>query len=232
VMGATGAGKSTFINLISGSHLRVGYGLESCTSEVQVSSPFLLDGKTITLIDTPGFDDTVKTEAEILRLIADFLAATYKEGRKLNGVIFFQRISDYRMGGVARKNFRLFRKLCGDETLKNVVIATNMWSDVAVELGEKRERELSESELFFKPALEKGAHLARHDNTLDSARRIVRQIVGFPTTALQIQVETVDQQKTLAQTAAGEDLKEELERLAAKHKEELEGLRGEMEELL
>ena len=65
-----------FINLVYGSHFRVGYGLESCTSEVQVAPPFLLDGKTVTLVDTPGFDDTVKTEAEILRLIADFLSAT------------------------------------------------------------------------------------------------------------------------------------------------------------
>lgn len=51
-------------------------GLESCTSEVQVASPFLLDGKTITMIDTPGFDDTVKSEADILRQISNFLAAT------------------------------------------------------------------------------------------------------------------------------------------------------------
>lgn len=42
-----------------------------------MASPFLLDGKVVTLIDTPGFDDTVKTEAEILRLITDFLSATY-----------------------------------------------------------------------------------------------------------------------------------------------------------
>lgn len=136
------------------------------------------------------------------------------------------------MGGVARKNFRLFRKLCGDDTLKNVVIATNMWSDVDLAVGEKRERELAESELFFKPALEKGAHLARHDNTLASAHRIVREIVGFPPAALQIQVETVDEHKPLAETGAGQDLKAELERLAAVHAQELAGLRGEMEELL
>ena len=51
-------------------------GLESCTSEVQVAPPFLLDGKAITMIDTPGFDDTVKSEADILRQISNFLTAT------------------------------------------------------------------------------------------------------------------------------------------------------------
>ena len=50
--------------------------LESCTAEVQVTDKFLLSGRPVTLIDTPGFDDTSKTDTEILKLIALFLAAT------------------------------------------------------------------------------------------------------------------------------------------------------------
>ncbi|THH15941.1 hypothetical protein EUX98_g9380, partial [Antrodiella citrinella] len=130
VMGATGAGKSTFINLVSPIQFQVGEGLESCTAEVQSAVPFILDGKYVTLIDTPGFDDTVKTEAEILRLISTYLAKTYEAGRRLHGIVFLHRITDVRMGGVAKKNFRLFRKLCGDETLRSVIIATTMWQDV------------------------------------------------------------------------------------------------------
>ncbi|KAL4253436.1 hypothetical protein AB1N83_012218, partial [Pleurotus pulmonarius] len=44
VMGATGTGKTTFINMASGSTLRVGSGLMSCTNAVQASRPFPLDG--------------------------------------------------------------------------------------------------------------------------------------------------------------------------------------------
>ena len=55
-------------------NLRVGVGLESCTAEVQVADEFTLDGRTVTLIDTPGFDDTTKSDTEILKLIAFFLA--------------------------------------------------------------------------------------------------------------------------------------------------------------
>ena len=51
-------------------------GLESCTAEVQVADEFTLDGRTVTLIDTPGFDDTTKSDTEILKIIAFFLAAT------------------------------------------------------------------------------------------------------------------------------------------------------------
>ncbi|KAI0080954.1 hypothetical protein K474DRAFT_1572730, partial [Panus rudis PR-1116 ss-1] len=228
VMGATGSGKSTFINLVSGSKLQVGDGLESCTSDVQVAKPFALDGKIVTLIDTPGFDDTVKTEAEILRYIADFLATTYESGRKLNGVIFLHRISDYRMGGVARKNFRLFKKLCGDDSLKHVVIVTNMWGDVKPDVGERREKELAQNDLFFKPALDKGAILVRHDNTIDSAHRIIREIMGFPPEPLSIQREIVDQNKTIAETSAGLDIQAQLDDQIRKHRDELQGLKEEV----
>ena len=65
-----------FINLASGSNLRVGMGLEPCTAEVQLSNVFTLDGREVLLIDTPGFDDPLKSETEILQMIAAFLATT------------------------------------------------------------------------------------------------------------------------------------------------------------
>ena len=34
----------------------------SCTDKIEVSKSFELDGYLITLVDTPGFDDTVKDD--------------------------------------------------------------------------------------------------------------------------------------------------------------------------
>ena len=65
-----------FINLASGSKLRVGRGLGSCTAEVQLADKFTLDQRTVILIDTPGFDDTSKNDADILKVISAFLATT------------------------------------------------------------------------------------------------------------------------------------------------------------
>jgi len=65
-----------FINLASHSSLRVGMNLESCTDEVQLADEFTIDGRRVVLIDTPGFDDTTKSDTDILRMIADFLATT------------------------------------------------------------------------------------------------------------------------------------------------------------
>ena len=50
--------------------------MESCTAEVQLADEFICGGRAVTLIDTPGFDDTSKSDTEILKLIALFLANT------------------------------------------------------------------------------------------------------------------------------------------------------------
>ena len=64
-----------FINCASGSNLPVGMSLDSSTAEVQVADEFTFEGRTVILIDTPGFDDTTKSDTEILKIIAFFLAA-------------------------------------------------------------------------------------------------------------------------------------------------------------
>jgi hypothetical protein len=66
-----------FANLVSGSEgLLVGDGLESCTDRVQVARKFELDGRIIELIDTPGFDDTTKSDADVLNMIVTFFCDT------------------------------------------------------------------------------------------------------------------------------------------------------------
>ena len=50
--------------------------LGPCTDEVQLAGEFTLDGSRVVLIDTPGFDDTTKSDTDVLRMIANFLATT------------------------------------------------------------------------------------------------------------------------------------------------------------
>jgi len=65
-----------FVNLVSGSNLTVGDELESCTNAVQSGRPFDLDGRRVVLVDTPGFDDTVRSDVDVLNMIATFLATS------------------------------------------------------------------------------------------------------------------------------------------------------------
>ncbi|KAH9942030.1 P-loop containing nucleoside triphosphate hydrolase protein [Amylocystis lapponica] len=232
VMGATGSGKSTFINLVSGSHLDVGNGLKSCTSSVETSRTFELFGRRVTLIDTPGFDDTTKSDTDILKMIALYLSTIYENGRKLSGVIYIHRISDFRMTGISRRNFSMFRKLCGDDTLKNVIIATNMWSEVSEERGAARELELATDEILFKPVLDLGAQMLRHDNTRASAVEILLQLINNHPRALSIQKQLVDEGRQLEDTDAGEELSREMAELVRKQRAELAQVQEEMREAL
>ena len=49
-------------------------GSELHTAEVRLANPFALDGRTVTLIDIPGFEGTSKNDVDILRVITTFLA--------------------------------------------------------------------------------------------------------------------------------------------------------------
>lgn len=217
-----------FANLAagSGSDVQANSLLESCTKRVVAREPFVLDGRSVTLIDTPGYDQTTDTNgATTLKAVSEFLAdryahyndqiyipglisynISYKEGRKLNGILLLHRISDVRVGGATQNDFRRFRKLCGDSTLKNIVIVTTMWDTTSRQAAEQRERELAQTPAFYKPAIDNGALMARHYNTAESAHHILRIVLGFPPELLRIQRELVDEGKTLSGTSAGMDL--------------------------
>ena len=154
----------------------------------------------------------------------------YEHGYKLTGVIYIHRISDIRFTGIAGRNFKMFRELCGDSTLKNVILVTNMWEGVSQDVGEAREEELATN--FFKPALDKGAQLARNRNTAQSAHDIIRRIIRNQPAALQIQRELVDEGKSITDTAAGEAINKELNEYIRRHQAEMKALQEEMMQAL
>ena len=154
----------------------------------------------------------------------------YRKGVKLHGIIYLHRISDIRMGGLSIRTLKVFRKLCGSLALKNVTIVTNRWSK-EVSMEEKtREQQLRDDDRFFKPYLDHHAILRRHDNTAESARTIIRDICAKKPLPLDIQVEIVDEKKSLRETNAGRELFEALADLAEGLSNEAENLRSEMEE--
>jgi hypothetical protein len=136
------------------------------------------------------------------------------------------------MSGTPVKNFKIFRKLCGDRVLRNVVIVTNMWGEVDLQVGEAREAELMETDIFFKPALDNGAQVARHENTIPSAENIIRLILDHDPLPLDIQRELIDEGKDITQTRAGQELNRELSAQVRKYMEEIWMLGEEMQEAI
>ena len=131
------------------------------------------------------------------------------------------------MGGIATRNFRMFRQLCGEDTLKNVVIVTNRWEEVEQNLGEEHEQELMTDPRFFKPVLDKGAQMVRHNNKPEIARAILSHLIQNKPIPLRIQIEMVDENKSFEETDAGVELRQEIEELLRKHTKEMEELRQE-----
>lgn len=160
------------------------------------------------LIDTPGFDDTARNDTDVLRDIADWLTKAYEKRIDLRGVIYLHRITDPRMQGSAMKNLFMFKKLCGPEGLKNVILATTMWENVSKEDGNRREAELRDTPDYWKTMIDKyGSHMVRHRNGSESAKRIIESLLELmqPITYA-IQNEMVNQGKDLDQTSAGKEL--------------------------
>ena len=105
-----------------------------------------------------------------------------------------------------------------------------MWKPDSQATNEARESELSGK--FFKLAIDKGAQMIRHHNTLESAHTILRKIVKSDPIVLQIQRELVDEGKDITNTEAGESITEELRKQIEKHKAELKEVQEEMREAL
>ena len=156
--------------------------------------------------------------------------ARYESGSKLAGVIYIHRISDKRFTGISSRNFKMFRELCGDSSLKNVILVTNMWGEVSKDVGEAREEELTTN--FFKSVLDKGAQLARHHNTAQSAYNIIRSIMKNQPIILQIQRELVDEGKNIINTSAGEAVNKELNEQMRRHEADLKAVQESMMEAL
>jgi len=167
-----------------------------------------------------------------MRLELTAMLPRYEQGARLAGIIYMHRISDTRLGGTSSRNFRIFRELCGESTLKNVLIVTSMWSEVDPELGEDRERELATNPKFFKPVVDRGARMLRNLNTRESAHAILRHLINAQAHTLQIQHELVNEHRDLSQTSAGAELTRLLKEQSNRHEEQLREVRRELEEAM
>ena len=130
------------------------------------------------------------------------------------------------------KNFRMFRELCGEGTLKNVVVVTTMWEGIDHQTGEKREAELKKKDTFFKSVLTGGGQMARHENTVVSAQEILRLILHNHPLPLRIQEELVDENKDITETGAGGEMGRELNAEVRRLREEMDTLKEQMKQAI
>ena len=112
------------------------------------------------------------------------------------------------MGTTSRNNLVALRNLCGDESLKNVILVTTMWDELEDEsIGSKMEVELS---TFWKDMMRPGSRTCRFQGTRESAWEIIEclDLEGChqTRTPLRIQREMVDRHLLFFETTAAETL--------------------------
>ncbi|KAK1835659.1 hypothetical protein QBC39DRAFT_368161 [Podospora conica] len=240
VMGMTGSGKTTFISRLTGPHTDVGVGHSLSSSTIDATAYPVLSPhpphRPLFLIDTPGFDDTTRSDASVLATIASTLLALHRARRPVLGIIVLHRITDVRLAGSAVKTFRVLQRLCGPANYDRVVLATTMWSDASFsaagrEAAAARQRRLREywgrDDMFAGRSV-----VMRHaQDAGGSAWRVVEAVVALAEEEgaagyrpLGIQVEMGERGVALEETAAGRYVMGEL--LEARRAQE-----GELREL-
>ncbi|KAF2815178.1 P-loop containing nucleoside triphosphate hydrolase protein [Mytilinidion resinicola] len=222
IMGVTGAGKSYFINRLAGREVvQEGADLDSCTQACQLI-PITIGASKVLLIDTPGFDDTQRTDSEILTEIARILSCQYQLGVDLKGVIYIHRITDIRYSRSSVKTFEVFKKICGERALKNVLLITSRWGEVSQSIGSDRERQLKDR--FWAYMLGRGSNISRFYGDRDSAIGLISQLLMKETAVLELQEELVDNGKRLSETSAGAYVSNNIDDMKKRYEEELASL--------
>jgi hypothetical protein len=125
------------------------------------------------------------------------------------------------MDGGAMRNLKMFRKLCGEDPMKNVVIASTFWGVIPDNKAIAHEEELCSKDDFWGDMVEHGASVKRFAGDQKSALDIILSLARKPAVTLDIQRELVDEDKPIGKTAAGNAVNEELHRLEEKYKGEI-----------
>lgn len=173
------------------------------------------EDRTIHLIDTPGFNDTERSDSETLQELAFWLSAAYRRSLHLNGIIYLHPINNPRLPGSASMSLNAFKSLVGEKSYHGVVLATSMWDKVApnqMEHAAQRHQELCKNP--WADILSKGGRTVSLSAGRIDAMKIVAHIASTShrqrlTLALQHQLE--NEEKSLHETDAGRVLIQSLE---------------------
>lgn len=189
------------------------------------------NGYNLYLTDTPGFDDTTRSDSIVLKEIAATLGSLHRYGIRLLGIIYFSRITDVRMSGLAIRSLRLFEKLCGEECFRIVVLASTMWDQIDTDTGKAKEKELVENDDFWGKLERGGAQLRRLNGDANSARKVLLDIVENDQSAvMNIQREIIDEGLDLDQTEAGDFILNTFLKKRSQYRKELSEVERSVEE--
>ncbi|KAK5203991.1 hypothetical protein LTR41_010201 [Exophiala xenobiotica] len=173
---------------------------------------FEYGGKKVHLIDTPGFNDSHRSESDVLEEICYWLSTAYgprdvdsSKRFLLNGIIYLHPLTEQKWTGTSQRSIDFLKALCGSENYSCISLATSFWDQTTPAKGMEHERQLVDHPSRWGAILEKpGTRTHRHDSGYRSAIRIIASIIQKNTKyALRIQKELSQPDATLLDTTVG-----------------------------
>jgi len=184
-------------------------------------------GHEFALVDTPGFDDSHRSNQEVVEQILEWLAVEHRSNAEFVGVIYVHNIMNPRMQGSALQNLRMFQKLVGSNNMSKVILATSFWDLVDRSKGIEREGALTKSPDFFAAMIGKGARYMRLDHHATNLNALAG-MAESGSIVLQCQKEMADGKKSAKETSAAQITTSDLAKIAKqkiKHDKEVKTIR-------
>ena len=154
----------------------------------------------------------------------------YDEDRKFSGILYLHNICEPKVGGSSQRNMTMFKKLCGPDSLKNVVVVTTFWDEIEPVKGIEYETELKTKDKFFKGLAEGKSKFVRSGKfppgevpkgpEFLSPISIVSELVALDPVFVEMQKELAEG-KTVEETSAGAELYQELQQLKLQQKQDV-----------
>ncbi|KAE9372080.1 hypothetical protein N431DRAFT_235870 [Stipitochalara longipes BDJ] len=144
LLGLTGAGKTSYINRITQSALQISDRMFSGTLKVQFVNT-TIQGKLVSFVDTPGFDDPERSVAEILLSITAWIRDNLGDKHKVTAALYLHSIETSRVFESAQSNVKLFEQIVGRNAMANVGLVSTHWDAVTIPIAEQREKWLLEN---------------------------------------------------------------------------------------
>jgi len=133
------------------------------------------------------------------------------------------------MWGLGAKNFKLFGELLGTQNLGNATLCTTWWDEASETTGESNQKELASS--FWKPLINKGASIHRHDRTQSSAGQIIKPFLKLEPDPNAEEISALKSQ-VLALEAEAKLLRSELSLVAAERAADARMIREQLQAIV